>query len=250
MGTPVIKRLTQQPAAAYIGPMVVFQLLLMLVPAFTREHPSAPWFRQMPEHWVYPLQTLLCGGMIAVWWKHYEWTNTNARNLALGVVAGVAGIALWIAPTEIFYRVSESGGAVPEWLRFLGVRERDHGFDPYFVDWSGWAIAMRLIRMTIVVALVEEFVWRGFLMRYLVDMDKPFTSTPFGTHNWRVFGIVTAMVVVVHQPADYFVAALWGALVYWVAIRTKSLAACVVMHGVANLILGIYILKTGHYGLW
>ena len=113
-----------------------------------------------------------------------------------------------------------------------------------------WTIILRVIRMAIVVAFVEELVWRGFLMRYLVDMDKPFTATPFGTHSWRVFGIVTALVVVIHQPADYAVAVIWGALVYWVAVKTRSLAACVMMHGIANLILGIYILKTGHYGLW
>ncbi|QQL43770.1 CAAX prenyl protease-related protein [Sulfuriroseicoccus oceanibius] len=250
MGTPALKRMMRQPATAYIGPMVVFQLLLALVPLFAHKHPSAPWYVQMPQHWIYPLQTVLCGAMIAVWWKHYEWTNTTWRNVLLGLICGVVGIALWIAPTEIYYRLTAAGAEIPEWWEYLGVREREDGFDPYLVEWSGWAIALRLIRMTIVVAFVEEFLWRGFLMRYLVDMDKPFTSTPFGTHNWRVFGIVTFFVVIVHQPADYFVAALWGALVYWVAVKTKSLAACVAMHAVANLVLGVYILQTGHNGLW
>ena len=242
-----LKQLRSDPVAAHVGPMVVFQLLLMLVFLFEKSVPGYPWYRTAPEHWVYPLQTLVCGGMIFFWWRHYDWSRTNWKSLGIGVIAGVVGIAVWILPTELYYRMGEDA---PEWARWLGVRERDDGFDPNDVSWSSLAVALRLIRMAVVVAFVEELLWRGFLMRYLVNTDKPFTSTPFGTHSWKVFGIVTVLVVLIHQPADYVVALLWGALVYFVAVKTRSLAACVVMHGVANLVLGIYILKTGHYGLW
>ncbi len=242
-----LQRFRDNPVYAYVGPMVAFQVFISLVWLVKKTVPGLPWYRTAPEHWVYPLQTLVCGGLIAFWWKHYDWSRTNAKNLLIGAVCGIIGIAIWILPTEMYYRL---GGDVADWMSWIGVRERDHGFDPNDVSWSLWTIILRVIRMAIVVAFVEELVWRGFLMRYLVDMDKPFTATPFGTHRWRVFGIVTALVVVIHQPADYAVAVIWGTLVYWVAVKTRSLAACVMMHGIANLILGLYILKTGHYGLW
>jgi hypothetical protein len=38
--------------------------------------------------------------------------------------------------------------------------------------------------------------------------------------------------------------------VYFVAVRTKSLAACVVMHAVANLLLGVYVVSTKQWGFW
>ena len=36
----------------------------------------------------------------------------------------------------------------------------------------------------------------------------------------------------------------------WVAIRTKSLFACVICHAVANLLLGIYVTLTQQWGYW
>jgi membrane protease YdiL (CAAX protease family) len=49
---------------------------------------------------------------------------------------------------------------------------------------------------------------------------------------------------------DYLGALIFGSLMYWVAVRTKSLLACIVMHGVANLLMGWYALETGKFGLW
>ena len=73
---------------------------------------------------------------------------------------------------------------------------------------------------------------------------------PFGRHDWRAFATVTGLVVVAHQTEDYLGALIWGTLMYWLTVRTKSLAACVIMHAVANLLLGIYVLKTKQWGFW
>lgn len=43
---------------------------------------------------------------------------------------------------------------------------------------------------------------------------------------------------------------IYGILTYIVAVKTKSLAACIVMHGVANLLMGLYALEYAKYGLW
>ena len=43
---------------------------------------------------------------------------------------------------------------------------------------------------------------------------------------------------------------MWGTLVYFVAVWTRSLLACVVMHAVANFLMGWYALAFGKYGLW
>jgi membrane protease YdiL (CAAX protease family) len=37
---------------------------------------------------------------------------------------------------------------------------------------------------------------------------------------------------------------------YFVAVRTKSLGACVFMHAVGNLALGLYVMKTQQWGFW
>ena len=69
------------------------------------------------------------------------------------------------------------------------------------------------------------------------------------TTGGRLLGSVGG-VVLVHQPADYAAALVWGLLLYGLAVRTKSLTACIFAHGVANLVLGIYVLYSGHRGFW
>ena len=53
-----------------------------------------------------------------------------------------------------------------------------------------------------------------------------------------------------HAPADWPAALLTGALFNLVALRTRSLSACVITHAVTNLLLGLYILRTGQLGFW
>jgi membrane protease YdiL (CAAX protease family) len=55
---------------------------------------------------------------------------------------------------------------------------------------------------------------------------------------------------VAHASIDYAAAIVFGSLMYWLAVRTKSLAACVLAHAVANLILGVYVMVTQQWGYW
>ena len=137
---------------------------------------------------------------------------------------------------------------------WFGVTLREEGFDPEIVEASSlgyWStVVMRFVRMVVVVPFAEELFWRGFLMRWLVDTDRPFTKTPFGTWNLRAVSITTVLVVFAHQPADWLGALIFGSAIAWVAIRTKSLFTCLLMHAVANLVLGIYVMVTKQWGFW
>ena len=39
-------------------------------------------------------------------------------------------------------------------------------------------------------------------------------------------------------------------MTYLLCIWSKNLGACVVMHAVANFLMGLYIMTYGKYGLW
>jgi len=242
--------------AAHVAPLFVFMLFL-LVPSilemtgFTVKNEYFPWYRRAPEQWLYPLQTLVGLVLLARFWKHYDFRPVTAFAVVAGTLAGLAGIALWILPGYLF-RVHGVGEGWPE---FLGFTERLDGFDPSFIEeesrfWYAAALAGRFLRMVVVVSLVEEIFWRGFLMRYLLDMDGDFWKQPFGRFQWRSYLIVTAFVTVAHAPVDYAAAFVYGSLAYGVAVWTKSLFACVWMHAVANLTLGIHTLLTGQWGYW
>jgi hypothetical protein len=246
--SPPWQRWKSDRTLAHIVPLVAFQLLQLLTMTGTN-NPAMPWHVRAPEQWVYPLQALVCAAMVWWWWPHYRFDRPRAGAIGLAVAAGLAGIALWILPCEIFHRcgfTESSAGA----LKFLGVQARMNGFDPADAPWPLVAVVLRFFRMVLVVAIIEEVFWRGFLMRWLVDPDRPVWSIPFGTHHWRAMLGTVVAVALVHQPADYAAALAWGVLLYLVAVRTRSLAACVIAHAVANLVLGVHVMQSGRYGFW
>jgi CAAX prenyl protease-like protein len=181
-----------------------------------------------------PLQIIAGGVTLIRYWRYY--TFRPIAGLGFATLIGAIALIIWIAPQE-----------------WLGVDPRYSGFNPerfggpdtvaYWLN-----VTLRFFRLVIIVPLVEEIFWRGFLLRYLVDDD--FMDVPMGTFTWKSFGIVVAGFCVEHSVPDYPAAILTGALFNLVAYRTKSLAACVLTHAVTNLILGIYIMRTGQWGFW
>ena len=239
---------------AHIGPFAIFMLLLLvpdLVTACGIQLSAAdiPWYLTTRQIWLYPLQTVACAGALICWRRHY--TFRPFVGLPLAALLGVAGIAVWIAPGWLFQTLKLNDG----WWKYFGLAARTDGFDPTGIHpehaIAYYAIlAMRFLRLIVVVPLVEEIFWRGFLMRFFVDPDGDFWKVPFGTHNRLSLFAVSGLFVLAHSPVDYAAATIYALLTYWLAVKTKSLAACVLMHAVANLLLGIYVMNTGQWAYW
>jgi len=241
------------PTTAHVLPLVVFLAFLAIPGWFRVENPELPWHQRAPEHWVYPLQTLICGALLLSFRHHYSLAPW--RGLGLAALLSGVGILCWVMPAWLFEQFSAGmASPTPDWWSWLGLVERRQGFDPTLLAaWPFWeksASAMRFLRMVVVVPWVEELFWRGFLMRYLNAGDGSWQNVPFGAHSWRSFFTVTLCVVIAHQPEDHLAAAVWGALVYGLAVRTRSLGACIFMHALGNLWLGCYALGTRQWGFW
>ena len=86
-------------------------------------------------------------------------------------------------------------------------------------------------------------------MRLMVNLDHPW-KIPFGTHSWKAYWVTTLCFMAVHQPVDYCGAFIYGSLVYLLAVWQKNLCSVIVMHAVANALLGWAALEWGKYGLW
>lgn len=220
---------------AHFAPFAVFLAFLGLNEFVAKlfDGMAGPWWWSEPHFWVFPLQTAVCGWLLWRWWPHYRlrWPD----GIAVAVAAGILVFAIWIAPQVWF-----------------GHPARAKGFDPTCFGTSGWAfdltVALRFIRLVIVVPLVEEIFWRGYLLRILIA--DPFTSVPIGAFSWKSFAIVTAGFCLEHQPADYLAAIAAGALYNLVAYRTRSLGSCVLAHALTNLLLGIFVMRSGQWGFW
>jgi uncharacterized protein len=240
---------------AHVTPFVVFMAFmigLQLLGALIEwKHPDAPWWRQDPAQLVYPLQTLAAAGFIIRYWRDYTF-DWSVKWSLIGVIFGTIGIGFWLLPT-VLYDAWGLTGKTEGLMKLLGVAERKEGFDPSIIHhplgyWA--ALIMRFIRAAVVVALVEEIFWRGFLMRFICDWEGDYWKQPFGRHRWLSYAIVTGLFMSAHAPVDYAGALIYGSMTYLLCVWGKNLGACVVMHATANLLMGLYIMKTGHYGLW
>lgn len=216
---------------SFILPMAVFVVLLGVTAAGHRPE-TVSWFAY-PAYWTYPAQTVICGGLLLWFWRDYE--LGAPRRIWFALLIGVVVFAIWIAPQQ-----------------FFGFQPRLTGFDPeVFADRPAWyraTVIFRFLRLVVVVPLVEEIFWRGFLLRYLVS--ERFTSVAIGTFSWLSFAVVTLAFGLAHSPADWVAALICGALYNVVAYKTRSLASCVVAHATTNLLLGLWIMQTRQWGFW
>lgn len=245
----------EQLTRAHVYPFVAFMsfmlVLMVLGYAIEWKHPDAPWWRQDPAQFVYPLQTSVCLGFLAYHWKTYTF-NWSVKWSLIGVVFGAVGIGFWLLPSML-YDAWGLTGKTEGLLKTFGVTERNEGFDPGLFEnpvayWS--ALIFRFLRAVVVVALVEEIFWRGFVMRLTLDWEGDYWKQPFGKHRWISYGVVTGLFMAAHAPIDYAGAFVYGSLTYLLCVWSKNLGACVVMHAIANLLMGLYIMATGKYGLW
>jgi len=229
-----MERKSSTQIAPYVVPFAVFMGGLALAGAVKNTAGSPEnLLLSRPEFWVYPLQTLLCGAALVFFWKRY---NFGARGgWIAAITAGVLALALWLSPQLLF-------GSPP----------RTGGFDPTvfsenpFLYWL--TVVARFARLVVVVPLVEEIFWRGFLMRYLIRED--FESVALGTYQRLSFFGVAGLFMLVHSMPDWPAAFLTGLIYNFLAVRTKSLAACVAAHAITNLGLGLYIMMTQQWGFW
>lgn len=216
---------------AYALPMLVFIALLGLGSAV--KAPGAPLWRSAPEFWIYPLQTLLCAGLLFYFRREYEFQSWRGPIFTIAVALLV--FLLWIAPQEFLHFPARLVGFNPDTL----------GATPSLY-WT--TLLLRFLRLVLVVPLVEEIFWRGFFLRFLIA--ERFTTVPFGTFSWLSFAVVALAFGFSHSMADWPAAFITGALYNLVAYRTKSLGSCVLAHGLTNFALGLWILATKQWGFW
>lgn len=240
---------------AYVVPFGVFMVFLILLQLFASlfgwDHPTAPWWQKDVAHWIYPLQTIASIGTLAYFWKSYQFNWSWKWSLA-GVFFGAVGIGFWLLPTTL-YDAWKLTGETEGWMKWLGIAKRDEGFDPGIFENPAayWAtLMMRFIRAVVVVALVEEIFWRGFVMRFCMDWEGDFWKQPFGRAHLKSFLIVTVLFMGAHGPVDWVGAFVYGSLTYALCVWSKNLGACVIMHAVANFLMGLYVMAYGKYGLW
>jgi len=225
-------------SAPFIAPLFMFMLFLSVESYFPDQH-----------YVLYPIKISLVAALIAWYWRRLPALTPAAPILSVAV--GIVGVVLWIGLDpwamrlnalleELFNRAVFSVGLDSWRMPVDGVSPMGRNpFQLYPVFYAWWLFAFRLAGITLVVPVMEELFWRGFLMRWLIKED--FTSVPLGTYQPFSFWITTVCFATVHGaqwPLGVVVGVLYGV---WF-VRTKSLGSIMLAHGVTNLLLALYCL--------
>ncbi|MEM6330206.1 MAG: CPBP family glutamic-type intramembrane protease [Planctomycetota bacterium] len=169
----------------------------------------------------------------------------------LAIAVGVVGVVLWVGVDMIGIRQWASAQLGEEsWVGGFLFPARD-ATNPYDLYGAGtptfyWFLATRFIGLVVIVALTEELMLRGWLMR-LVD-NPEFWRVPFGQVTMRAAGIGIGFEVLIHP--EKLAAVVWFSLTTWLMFKTKSFWDCVAAHAVTNLLLGVWVLYSGQWELW
>jgi uncharacterized protein len=164
-----------------------------------------------------------------------------ARPLAT-VGIGVGVFLLWIAPDQLIPGYRDSilfqNGLTGKVESSMSVDARADSL----------VLALRFLRAAVIVPIVEELFWRGWLGRWLDDMDD-FRKTPLGQFSRFAF-IGTAVLFAMEHGPYWEVGLLTGLIYNWWMIKTKSLGDLIWCHAVTNACLSVWVVWAGQWQYW
>ncbi len=157
------------------------------------------------------------------------------------VALGLGVFVLWVAPDVLWPGYRE------HWLFQNSLTGKvSSSMDESFRS-DPMVLIFRARRASIIVPIVEELFWRGWLIRWLIKND--FMSVKLGEYARDAFWITAVLFAVEHGP--YWEVGLMAGVAYnWWMVRTKSLGDCILAHGVTNAVLSAYTVFGWHWQYW
>jgi uncharacterized protein len=200
--------------------------------------------------WVYSVQTVVGLGLM-LYLRPWRWYAAPvARNVPLALLVGVAVFVVWVLPeTDWVGRLAP--GFRETYLRYFVLPPwsvtAPPETSPFAPQVAGWGLTlMRLIGSAFVIAVIEEYFWRGWLYRWL--LARNFLKVDLGRWDTGMFIATCAVFAVEHM--QWAVGFLAGVAYLWLMIRTRDLWAAILAHVVTNFLLGVYVIVFDKYEFW
>jgi uncharacterized protein len=213
---------------AYMAPMAAFLLFTGL-----GDHWPATYA------WGYVLKTLTSAALL--WILRKQYTKISWRYFWLGVIVGIIGVFQWVGMEKLI---------LLHWPNYPRLHHEAYIPSEHFHDpWAMWSfIAIRWAGASLVVPFMEELFWRDFLWRSVLAPND-FKLAAVGEWSWSAF-LIVAVAFGAGVHIEWMTAIVWGMMIGLLLVRTKSLGACIIAHGVTNFLLGAYVLYSGDWAFW
>ncbi len=185
----------------------------------------------------YIAKTLIVAVLLAALWKSF--TPIKWNHWWLGAIMGVLVIVQWVGMEHL---LTTYGGS---FFQMKGIEP----FDPTTAFKDPWQmflfIGIRWAGATLLVPAMEELFWRDFVWRSILAPNN-FKLADVG--EWSPVALVLTSIIFSIVHVQWATAIVWGLMIGGLLVYTRSLGACIVMHGVTNFLLGAYVLWSNHRG--
>jgi uncharacterized protein len=216
------------PFLPYVVPFAAFMAFL----AVQKYVPLNPVFE-------YPARVVVLSAIL--WFFSRDVIDLRAKHKVETAVLGVTVFAIWIGPDMLFPMYRQ------HWLFQNAIMGQISSPVAESVLRQPAVLWSRIIRAVVLVPIIEELFWRGWLMRWLISPQ--FEKVPLGTYQFGAFALTAILFAAEHGP--YWDVGLVTGIVYnWWMVRTRSLGDCILVHAVTNACLCGYVVATKHWEYW
>lgn len=240
-------------------------------PELDKENSKAVWAHTVPfMAWLLMMSLLgdptgmrylwqTVGGLILLFifrpWRWYP--APKLKNVPLALAVGLLVFVFWVGLESEFFKsafpkISEFYERYfVEMLRFGQLREplelEANGLYHYDPRLTGWPLFwVHMLGTTIVIGAIEEFMFRGFLYRWM--QGSPFFKKDIGKLDNNMCLLVAALFALEHN--EWIMGFLCGLMFTWLMVRTRDIWAAILAHAFTNGLLGWYAVHTGAYWFW
>ena len=217
------------PSLPYVLPFAVFLLLLWVGPRLPLDARSESLLRVAI---LAALLVVFSRGVVSFRWL---------RPLS-SIAVGVGVFLLWIAPDLLSAQWHQ------HWLFANPLTGKVEGSLSPEARADGVVLALRAARAVVLVPIIEEIFWRGWLVRW-IDDPEDFRRIPLGGMSRLAFWVTAILFASEHGPLwDVGLAA--GILYNMWMQRTRSLGDLILAHAVTNACLSAYVVFGGKWNYW
>lgn len=180
-------------------------------------------------NWGYPIPIVIAGTVI--WKIRKSLPAANIDGLGLPLIAGIAVFVFWIFAIPVDHQASnifeEQLFSVP--VGFMAL----------------WLI-IRVAGSSIVVPIVEELAFRGFLWNFL----ETSTREKLNPGLIPYFALLASSIIFGIFHSNWF-AAFFAGVVYGLIYRySRKLINTILAHAVTNFLISVYVLSTNYWSYW
>ncbi|MGE5100485.1 MAG: CAAX prenyl protease-related protein [Deltaproteobacteria bacterium] len=212
---------------AWVGPFAVFMLWLAVDKVVPLANPAKELLRDAV------LLAAILGFSRRV-------LPRSAPHWFASVLLGIGVCALWIAPDTLI------PGWRTHWLFQNSITGRvTTSIAP--ASLTPLMLMLRSVRAALLVPILEELFWRGWLPRWI--QDSRIDRVPLGQYTPLAFWATAVLFAAEHGPF-WEVGLLTGIIYNWWMRRTRSLGDLVLVHAVTNLSLSVFVIATRNWAFW